>query len=202
MQPRFIGDQWVAATKQDGFWGEELYVDVAVDPWGPWTTVSRVLAEPRAGDPLMNTYHAHLMPWLENGSLVVTLSQNARDMIEDAFPHPERYRLQFLRSPLVPPTPTPPPTTTTTTPTTTPTPPTTTKPRPPRTTTPAPPPTRPPRTTTSTTTIATTTTSPPTTPPPTTTDPCATTTTTMSSTTTTTTTTPATTTTTDPCAAG
>ena len=115
MQPRFIGDQWVAATKRDGFWGEELYVDVAVDPWGPWTTVSRVLAEPRAGDPLMNTYHAHLMPWLENGSLVVSMSQNARDMLEDAFPHPERYRLQFLRSPLVPPPPTPPPTTTTTT---------------------------------------------------------------------------------------
>ena len=58
---------------------------------------------PRAGDPLMNTYHAYLMPWLEDGSLVVSLSQNARDMLEDAFPHPERYRLQFLRSPLVPP---------------------------------------------------------------------------------------------------
>jgi hypothetical protein len=202
MQPRFIADQWVAATKQDGFWGDELYVDVATDPWGPWTTVSRVRADPRAGDPLMNTYHAHLMPWLDAGSLVVSISQNGRDMLEDAFPHPERYRLQFLRSPLVPPPPTPPPPTTTSTTTTTTT---TAEPRPPRTTTttsPPPPTTRPPRTTTTTsTTTTTTTTSPPTTPPPTT-DPCATTTTTTTTPSTTTTTTTPTSTTTDPCARG
>jgi hypothetical protein len=193
MQPRFIGGQWVAATKQDGFWGTELYIDVAADPWGPWTTVSRVRADPRAGDPLMNTYHAHLMPWLNDGALVVSMSQNARDMLTDAFPHPERYRLQFLRSPLVPPPPTP----TTTTPTT--------KPRPPReATTTSPRPTTPPRPTTSTSTTTTTTTTSTTTPttrPAPTTDPCATPTSTTTSSTTTTTTTPVPTTT-DPCAAG
>ena len=36
----------------------------------------------------MNPYHAHLMPWLSNGSLVVSLSQNARDMYRDAWPQP------------------------------------------------------------------------------------------------------------------
>jgi hypothetical protein len=210
MQPRFLGDQWVAATKEDGFWGEELFIDVAVDPWGPWTTVSRTLGEPRGNDPLMNTYHAHLLPWLEEGSLVVSMSQNARDMVEDAFPHPERYRLQFRRAPLVPPPPPGPPTSTSTTTTTT----TTTThagpPGPPPSTSP-PTTTRPPRPTTSTSS-PTTTTRPPrptttTTPPPPTTDPCATTTTTTTTSPSTTTSTAppstsSTTTTTDPCATG
>jgi hypothetical protein len=119
MQPRFLQGQWVAATKQDGFWGDELFIDVARNPWGPWTTVSRVLAEPRGDDPLMNTYHAYLLPWLDGGALVVSLSQNARDMVEDAYPHPERYRLLFRRAPLVPPPPPPPPPPTTTTTSTT-----------------------------------------------------------------------------------
>ncbi len=209
MQPRFLGDQWVAATKEDGFWGEELYIDVATEPWGPWTTVSRTLGEPRGNDPLMNTYHAHLLPWLESGSIVVSMSQNARDMVEDAFPHPERYRLQFLRAPLVPPPTSPPPTSSTTTTTTTTPPTSTSKPppttRPPRPSTSTSSPTtttRPPRSTTTTSTTTTTT-------PPPTTDPCATTTTSTTTTTspsTTNTTAPttssSTTTTTDPCAAG
>ena len=76
-------------------------IDVADQPWGPWTTVSRRRLAPRGGDPLMNTYHAHLMPWLSDGSLVVSVSQNARDMLRDAWPHPERYRLQFLGAALV-----------------------------------------------------------------------------------------------------
>ncbi|HRE00343.1 MAG TPA: hypothetical protein PLV68_03535, partial [Ilumatobacteraceae bacterium] len=38
MQPRYLGGQWVAVTKVDGYWGESLSVDVANDPWGPWTT--------------------------------------------------------------------------------------------------------------------------------------------------------------------
>ena len=48
----------------------------------------------------MNTYHAHLMPWLDGGALVVSVSQNARDMGRHAFPHPERYRLQFFAADL------------------------------------------------------------------------------------------------------
>jgi hypothetical protein len=202
MQPRFLDGQWVAATKRDGFWGSELFIDVARNPWGPWTTVSEQTIQPRDGDPLMNTYHAYPLPWLDHGAIIVSVSQNARDMLADAYPHPERYRLELFRAPLVPP---PPPPTTTTTTTTTST--TTTTTRPPRTTTT----TRPPRTTTSTTTstttprTTTTSTTTTTTTPPSTTDPCATTTTpppsTPSSTTTTTTTTPDDTTTTVPCAA-
>ena len=99
MQPRFIDGQWVSATKARGYWGEELVIEVASDPWGPWTTVVRRPMVPRDGDPAMNTYHAHLMPWRDGGSLVVSVSQNARNMLADAWPHPERYRPLFLTAP-------------------------------------------------------------------------------------------------------
>jgi hypothetical protein len=166
MQPRYLDGQWVAATKRDGFWGSELFIDVARNPWGPWTTVSEQTIQPRGGDPLMNTYHAHLLPWLDDGAIIVSLSQNARDMLADAYPHPERYRLQLFRAPLVPPPPPPPTTTTTTTTTSTTT--TTTRPRPTTTTTRPPKPTtttststtRPSTTTTTSTTTSTSTTTP------------------------------------------
>ena len=114
MQPRFVDGRWVAVAKVDGYWGDDLAVDVATAPWGPWTTVSRRPLPPRGADPLMNTYHAHLVPWT-NGGLVIGVSQNARDMLRDAWPRPDRYRLQFLAHAVPePPRPDPPPTTSTT----------------------------------------------------------------------------------------
>jgi hypothetical protein len=93
MQPRWLDGQWVAATAVDGYWGDQLTIDVANDPWGPWTTVDAGLLLPRGSDPLMNTYHAHLMPSRgRGGELVVTVSNNARDMLRDAWPVPARYR--------------------------------------------------------------------------------------------------------------
>ena len=52
MQPRYIDGQWVAATKVDGYWGEDLVIDVAADPWGPWTPVDYFRLQPRGNDPL------------------------------------------------------------------------------------------------------------------------------------------------------
>ncbi|HQZ35074.1 MAG TPA: hypothetical protein PK020_11655 [Ilumatobacteraceae bacterium] len=120
MQPRFIDGQWVAATKVDGYWGEQLVVEVANRPWGPWTTTEFRGLSPRGGDGRMNTYHAQLLPYrTSGGSLIVTVSQNARRMTADAFPHPERYRLAVFTSGWSNPPADPPPTTTTTTSTTT-----------------------------------------------------------------------------------
>ena len=68
MQPRFLDGRWVSVTKIDGYWGEELAIDVAPAPWGPWTTTTRRVLSPRGSDPLMNTYHAHLMPWTAGGA--------------------------------------------------------------------------------------------------------------------------------------
>ena len=120
MQPRYIDGQWVAATKVDGYWGDQLVVEVARHPWGPWTTTEFRGLSPRGGDPLMNTYHAHLLPYRSSsGSLIVTVSQNARQMKADAFPHPERYRVAVFTSSWSTPPAEPPPTTTTTSTTTT-----------------------------------------------------------------------------------
>ena len=105
MQPRYMNGQWVAATKVDGYWGDELVIDVANDPWGPWTTVEDRGLAPRGGDPSMNTYHAYLMPWLSGGSLVVSASNNARNMSRDAWPNPYRYRPMFFGAGLVAPPP-------------------------------------------------------------------------------------------------
>jgi len=181
LQPRFVDGQWVAVAAVDGYWGDALSVDVAPSPWGPWTTVeSRPLA-PRGADPLMNTYHAHLAPWREaSGALVVTVSNNARDMARDAWPHPQRYRpmafsAAWVAAPPAPPPATPPTAPSTTAPSTTAlavTPtvaPSTTRPPRPTTTTTSQPPTTVPPVSTTTTTVAPSSTSPPasTTDPPT-----------------------------------
>jgi hypothetical protein len=180
MQPRFIDGQWVSATKIDGYWGEDLVIDVAPAPWGPWTPVELFRLEPRGNDPAKNTYHAHLLPWRDQfGSVLIVVSNNARNMLRDAWPRPDRYRPMVTYSAYRP---TPAPETTTTTTSTLP--PETAPPTlPPETqppTTPPPPPT--------TTVPPTTTTLPPTTTttrPPTTTSTSTTTTTSTSSTSTT-----------------
>lgn len=122
MQPRWLDGHWVAATAVDGYWGEEFTLDVAVDPWGPWTTSTAELLFARGFDPLLNTYHAHLVPWRDGaGNLVVTVSNNARDMRRDAWPVPSRYRPATFTTPWrqAPPRATPVPTTTVPTTTTT-----------------------------------------------------------------------------------
>ena len=182
MQPRYLDGQWVATTAVDGYWGDALAVDVAPNAWGPWTTVAYGPLVPRNADPKMNTYHAHPLPWRDGyGSILVTVSNNARNMLRDAWNSPHRYRPTMTFSPYAP---TPVPTTTTTTTTTT-TPTTTTTTTTTATTTTVP------RTTTSTTTSSTTTTV-----PRTTTSTTSTTTAPTTTTTTTPTTTPTTTTTT------
>lgn len=159
-QPRYLDGQWVGVAAVDGYWDEQYSVDVANQPWGPWTTVESREIAPRNGDPKMNTYHAHLLPTRDaRGQLVVTISNNARNMLRDAWPRPDRYRPMVFTSAWVGAPADPPPVTTTTSTTST-------------TTIPA--------TTTSTTTTTTTTTV-----PATTTSPTSTTTTTVPATTTT-----------------
>ncbi len=112
LQPRFIDGQWVAAAAVDGYWGDRFSVDVARQPWGPWTTVHSGGLVPRGADPKMNTYHAHLAPWRDGlGNLVVTVSNNARDMRRDAWSYPYRYRPMAFQVPWVD-APADPPTTT------------------------------------------------------------------------------------------
>ena len=87
MQPRYMDGQWVAATKVDGYWGEDLVIDVATDPWGPWTPVDYFRLQPRGNDPLKNSYHAQLLPYRDKfGSVLVVVSNNARNMLPRRVP--------------------------------------------------------------------------------------------------------------------
>jgi hypothetical protein len=187
MQPRYLDGQWVAATAVDGYWGDALAVDVADDPWGPWSTVQYSPLAPRNADPKMNTYHAQPLPWRDGfGSLQITVSNNARNMQRDAWTNPHRYRPMVIFTPYTPTPPPPATTTTSTSPTTSTT-------------------TLPPTTSTSTTSSSTTTSTSSTTTSTstsTTTTTVPRTTTSTSTSTTTSTTSPTTTTTTEPAGVG
>ena len=116
MQPRWLDGQWVAATAVDGYWGDEFTLEVAHDPWGPWTTVAATGCSPRGFDPLMNTYHAHLVPWRGPGGRtdrdgLEQRSRHAPRRLVDARPLPTDAPSRRHGSRSRP----PPPTTTTTT---------------------------------------------------------------------------------------
>ena len=50
---------------------------------------SRLALAPHRRDPLLNTYHAHLMPWLSDVTGRQRIAQRPRH-VRDAWPHPER----------------------------------------------------------------------------------------------------------------
>ena len=90
MQPRLIDGQWTSVTKGDAWWGDELVVQTAEDPWGPWTTVYREpVYVPRLGrDPaspmgqglLQTSYSPVIVPeWSTSTTLAVVMSQNGWD---------------------------------------------------------------------------------------------------------------------------
>ena len=80
-------------TKVDGYWGEDLAIDVAPNAWGPWTTVDYFRLQPRGNDPKMNSYHAHLLPWRDGfGSIVISSRTTPATCCRDAWPRPDRYR--------------------------------------------------------------------------------------------------------------
>ena len=113
MQPRFIGGQWVSTTKVDGYWGDKIAVDVAGNP-GVHGTPCATTRSPRGNDPKMNTYRTPTCSHGATGygSVLISVSNNARNMRRDAWTNPHRYRPMFFH---VPYTPTPTTTTTTTT---------------------------------------------------------------------------------------
>jgi hypothetical protein len=68
MQVERDGDRWIAVTKVDDWWGDEVHVDVAPSPEGPWTTVA---VEPVANeDPDVASYFASLVPTDDDGYTV------------------------------------------------------------------------------------------------------------------------------------
>ena len=92
MQPRFVEGRWLSIVKEDGFDGDELWLETAEHPWGPWRVVERRPYSARPADVATNTYQPILLPWssLEAGVQVV-VSQNAVTW-RDAVASPARYR--------------------------------------------------------------------------------------------------------------
>jgi hypothetical protein len=94
MLPVVLDGQWVSATKVDGFTGSGMTVDVADDPWGPYTTVKLLPTVPRGASTNIVTYHALVLPWLDpSGAIIVSLSQIPLALgADDA---PPKYRPTF-----------------------------------------------------------------------------------------------------------
>ncbi len=101
MQPRLLDGRWVSVVKADEFWGDRIVLDVADNPWGPWTTVYDEVYEPlvpRGVNPESHTatYQPILLPWTDtDGGAIVVISQNAGRWAE-AVADPRRYRPRVL----------------------------------------------------------------------------------------------------------
>ncbi|MCX6520681.1 MAG: hypothetical protein NTZ21_08460 [Actinobacteria bacterium] len=85
-----FGNAYVSVTKVDDWFGDELVVSVAAAPEGPWHDVASHPVSTRCGR--CNTYGTFVMPWLEDGRLVVAVSNNSFEMQRDAFSDATLYR--------------------------------------------------------------------------------------------------------------
>ncbi len=92
MQPRFLDGRWISVVKRDGFYGSEVWLEVAHDPWGPWIAVDAREYRPRAAAVEKNSYQPIVLPWssIESGVEIV-ISENAADWSE-AKADPDLYR--------------------------------------------------------------------------------------------------------------
>jgi hypothetical protein len=77
-QIQFDGKQFLAVTKDSDWFGLQVFVDRAPNPWGPWITYDEIIPPPKCGD--CNTYFASWVPWHnDDGSLIIGLSHNRWD---------------------------------------------------------------------------------------------------------------------------
>jgi hypothetical protein len=99
MHPVRLGGRWLAATKKDGWFGDVVVIDEAPAAQGPWRTIETIVAPLRPAAGATNTYHANLLPWTaSDGSLLVSLSNNAWDMRAVAYPDPKVYRPSIVKA--------------------------------------------------------------------------------------------------------
>ena len=75
MQPRRLDGMWVSVVKVDDWLGNEIRVQIAGQPQGPWVTTQEIIAPTRTANGQTNTYAAHLLPWRSaTGNLMIALS--------------------------------------------------------------------------------------------------------------------------------
>lgn len=75
-----FGDVYVAASKENDWFGNDIVVRTAPLPQGPWTEVARFTPELRCET--CNDYGAFVLPHLEGDRVVIAFSNNAWDMTE------------------------------------------------------------------------------------------------------------------------
>ena len=90
MHPRRFGDIYVSVTAIDEFWDDELIIDVARSPEGPWIEVDRINLD-RDGLYDVVSYHPALLSAHEDDTLTVVVSYNAA-IWDEAVQHPELYQ--------------------------------------------------------------------------------------------------------------
>jgi hypothetical protein len=74
---------YVAASKENDWFGNDIVVRTAALPQGPWTEVARFTPELRCAT--CNDYGAFVLPHLEGGQVVIAYSNNAWDMSDAVF---------------------------------------------------------------------------------------------------------------------
>jgi hypothetical protein len=79
MSVQWFGDSFVSVTKQDDWWGTQIFVDVASQPQGPFQQAQAsisILNDRRCSE--CGLYHAQLMPWLDpQGRVIISISNGA-----------------------------------------------------------------------------------------------------------------------------
>jgi hypothetical protein len=93
-----FGDAYVSVTKVDDWFGDQLVVAIADAPEGPWIDLGSTPMPTRCDR--CNTYGTFLMPWLEDGHLVVAVSNNSFEMQRDAFRDATIYRPSIVVLPI------------------------------------------------------------------------------------------------------
>jgi hypothetical protein len=98
MQPRYIDGRWISVVKRDGYFGNEIVIDVAENAWGPWIEAERIPYEASPDTVAKNSYHPVLAPWSSpSNGLVIIISENAQHWA-DAVERTDVYRPTVLHA--------------------------------------------------------------------------------------------------------
>lgn len=89
MQIEQTADGWIAVTDVGDWWGDEIYIDVADDPQGPWTTVEVIVPDEGVGTAELASYFASVIP-TDGDELVLAVGTNRWDG-----DYSDRYRPYF-----------------------------------------------------------------------------------------------------------
>ncbi len=92
MQPRYLDGQWISVAKRDGFHGVDVWLEVAIHPWGPWIANEIVAYEPRPSTVEKNSYQPIILPDSSSETGVqIVISENAA-IWHRAIADPSNYR--------------------------------------------------------------------------------------------------------------